>query len=159
MKKIKITKNKEVLVDDEDFDKVNQHKWYAHEAPSTCYARHDFSRKNKVYMHRFILGLDKNDKYDVDHIDGDGLNNQKNNLRKSLHYQNCCNQKLNIRNTTGYKGVCYFDKKYIAYIQVNKKRKTLGYYDSLEEAAKVYDEAAKKYHKEFARLNFKKEES
>lgn len=148
MKKIKLTQNKYALIDDEDFDRVNQYKWHAVRSKNkiTFYAR----RENQ-FLHQFILGSTG-----IDHKNGNGLDNQKSNLRKATKSQNQCNRGKNKNNTTGYKGV-KFDKprnKFRARICINNKTIFLGRFDTSEQAAKAYNEAAKIHHGEFAVLNF-----
>ena len=93
--------------------------------------------------------------YVIDHIDGNSLNNQKNNLRICTQSQNCSNQKIGKSNTSGYKGVSYNkgQGKYNSRIRFNKKLIHLGYFVNLKDAARAYNEAAVKYHGEFANLN------
>jgi hypothetical protein len=105
-------------------------------------------------MHRLILGI-ADPKLDVDHRDGDGLNNCRSNLRVATRQQNGSNQRKRANSNT-YKGVC-FDKsrnRWLAGIKVNYKRINLGRFESEIEAAQMYDVAAKELHGEFARLNF-----
>jgi hypothetical protein len=105
-------------------------------------------------MHRVILNAPKG--MEVDHINRDGLDNRKVNLRLATTTQNVCNRYWRSK-TSKYKGV-HFDKscgKYRTEITLNRKRIHVGKYDSEIEAAKAYDNAAKKYHGEFAYLNFK----
>jgi hypothetical protein len=91
----------------------------------------------------------------VDHIDRNPLNNQKNNLRISNKSTNGMNRLKPIHNTSGYKGVSFRKErnKFRAYITLNQKTINLGHYKTAIEAAKVYNDAAIKYHKEFAVLN------
>jgi hypothetical protein len=89
---------------------------------------------------------------EVDHIDGDGLNNQRFNLRICTKEQNRCNRKPN--GDKKYIGVCGLNNgKFIAHIRHNKKLYHLGVFKTESDAAKAYNKAAIKYHREFANLN------
>ena len=154
MKTIPLTQGAFALVDDEDFEYLNQFKWcfdggYAHR-------KIRISKKDiKIYMHRFILGVEGQE---VDHINGVGLDNRRENLRISTHRQNMQNRKIPSHNTTGYKGVIFKGnekrkKKYQAHIKINGKEKYLGYYFTPQEAALAYNIAAKEYFSEYANLN------
>jgi len=107
-----------------------------------------------VKMHRLILGLD-NPKIQVDHINGDGLDNRRKNLRITGYNGNSKNRRIYLSNTSGFKGVSFHkrDKKYQAYIALNGIQHNLGYFNSAMSAAKAYNVAAIKHHGEFARLN------
>jgi hypothetical protein len=113
--------------------------------------------KTKYLVHRVIwllmTGQDPANKL-IDHIDGNPYNNRFNNLRLATRHQNGCNQKKHSNNTSGFKGVCWHKviKKWQAYITVEGQRVGLGYFGTKEEAYAVYCEAAKKLHKDFARL-------
>ena len=98
------------------------------------------------------------DNMEVDHINGDKLDNRKENLRVCTHRENGKNQKISINNTSGYKGVFANHKNWQAVIGVDGKPIYLGTYPSPEKAAEAYDVAAKKYHGDFANLNFKNNE-
>jgi hypothetical protein len=160
MKKIKLTQGKFAIVDDEDFEFLNQFKWYAKRDRTTFYAvRNGGKRPNRVMvqMHRVIMNCP--DIMAVDHLDSNGLNNQKSNLRVCTEADNHRNQKMPSNNTSGYKGVVWHEstKRFTAQICVNSKQIYLGSFGVGEEAAKAYDDAAIKYRGEFARLNFPKE--
>jgi hypothetical protein len=105
-------------------------------------------------MHRVVIGAP--DGVKVDHINGDGLDNQRHNIRKCTQSENSRNRRLSVNNKSGFKGVTWVPKrkKYEVNIGVKGKRKFLGYFSSAEEGARVYDNAAKKYHGKFAHLNF-----
>ena len=104
---------------------------------------YDNSRRRTLMMHRFILGLEFGDKRVADHIDRDGRNNCKTNLRIVTQRQNT----LNRRGRNKFKGVCFTEGKWRAMISI-------GSYDTGEEAAKAYDKAAKYFYGEYAYLNF-----
>jgi hypothetical protein len=152
MKKIKLTKNKETLVDDEDFERLSKYKWHAHKERYTFYARRR-SKHGRFFMHREIMKCPEN--LEIDHIDGDGLNNQKKNLRICTQSQNFANRNKLRNNTSGYKGVSWYKpgKKWRTQIKVNCHVKHLGYFSTPEDAAQAYNIAAERYHGEFAKLN------
>ena len=104
-------------------------------------------------MHREILKCPKG--LFIDHINRNGLDNRKNNLRVCSKSQNMMNTLIPKNNTSGYKGVSWSkrDKKWMAYIKIKNKFNNLGYFNIKEQAALAYNDAAKKYHGEFARLN------
>jgi hypothetical protein len=153
-KLIPLTQGKSAIVDDEDFERANQFKWCLSVNRSTLfYAVRQFDG-HMVGLHRFILNAPP--KTIVDHIDGNGLDCRKSNLRICTNKENVRHQKLHVDNTSGYKGIT-FDKRvgrWQAKIQVNQKHIHIGMAATAIEAAKLYDEAAKKYFGEFARLNF-----
>ncbi len=159
MKQIKLTQGKFALVDDEDYEELSKHKWYALKGRYTFYAqRWRPALKGKqipIIMHRLLMNAEK--KCDmVDHRDGNGLNNQKENLRHCSNRENSRNRKIQANNTSGYKGVSWHkrDGKWNVNINVNQKKTHLGYFTCLIKAAKAYDAAAVKYYGEFAKLNF-----
>jgi len=153
MKEIELTRGKKALVDDEDYDWLNAKKWYAEKFTHTYYAR---KRENNILISMQNIILNVSSPLRVDHIDGNGLNNQRSNLRIATHRQNMINIGKRRKNPTSkYKGVS-FDKsrnKWTASMGVNYKCISLGRYNTEEEAAIAYNEAAKKTHGEFARLN------
>lgn len=157
MREILLTREYITLVDDEDFERINLYKWHTVKCKCTQYAAHSFKQNGKpnilIYLHRFIMNMDDTD-FHIDHIDHNGLNNQKSNLRICTRIQNNSNRSKQ-KGTSKYKGV-YWDKninKWRSKISVNKKRIDLGFSDSEVELAIAYNEAALKYHGEFAYLN------
>ena len=156
MREIELTRGKVALVDDEDYENINRHKWNAHFNGFSWYARRGENGKQGgiLKMHRVIMGvLDPNIK--IDHKDGNGLNNQRDNLRIATVSQNGCNKKKTANTSSKYKGV-YWDgvtKKWRVQVQLDGDVKRLGRFGDEIEAAKAYNEAAIKLHGEFARLN------
>ena len=158
MIKIPLTQGKIAFIDDEDWDLVNQYKWWAHWDRCNWYAVTRTNRETFLSMHRLIKNVQLNK--EVDHRNGNGLDNQKHNLRICTHAENSYNQKkhrsYNGNKTSSiYKGVNWYKKKdkYRTRIMVNGKSIHLGYFASEIEAAEVYNTAALEYHKEYANLN------
>jgi hypothetical protein len=148
MKIIKLTKGKVAKVDTDDYQLLNNFKWCA---DSIYASTRDPATKKKISMHRFLMGDTKGKQ--VDHIDGDGLNNQRKNLRLVTASQNQQNRGKPKNNSTGFKGV-YFQKtskKWYAQIQINKKHIHLGIFDSKENAHNAYCKASTIYHKIYAK--------
>ena len=158
MKKIKLSQGKVALVDDKDYDILVQHGWYAHKPPSskTYYACHSVKRGKKVetiFMHRVILNAPKGKQ--VDHKNRNGLDNRRNNIRLCTGSENGSNVGLKANNTSGYKGVSWHKptKKWGVKIKLNGKSIHLGHFIDKHEAARIYNEAALKYHGAFAYQN------
>lgn len=154
MKIIKLSRDMKMMVDDEDFETLSRFRWSWSKSRSTHYATADIGERKRVLAHRLILGFPPKNVY-VDHIDMNGLNNQKSNLRKCTRNQNCQYARKRKDNTSGYRGVNFHRGYYIARIRVNCKRYYIGNFKTAEEAARAYDREAKKHHKQFASLNFK----
>lgn len=151
MKSIPLTQGLYTVVDDEDYAVVAQYKWYAQRCKKSFYARRRVGKK-KISLHQFLMpGV-----IQIDHRDGDGLNNRRRNLRPATSHQNQCNQPRRKDNTSGFKGV-FWDKnksKWRARIWFRGLNQSLGYFEDPTVAAKAYDEAARRFHGEFARCNF-----
>lgn len=137
-----------LLVDDADYPLVAQFKWYAKEDDcGNIYAYTHFT------AHSLITGFPL-----TDHINGDGLDNRRSNLRSATSRQNKMNCRVRKDSKTGFKGVTSQrgGRGFTARIQANGKRQTLGWFHSAEEAAHAYDAAAQELYGEFAWLNFPK---
>lgn len=137
-----------VQLDDEDYADVAHRKWFPVRSQRTFYA---YDGKGGA-MHQLILpGVTP-----IDHRDGNGLNNQKSNLRGCTHQQNMQNKRLPANNTSGYKGVRWYKRtgRWIAGCKMDGRLYHLGYFDDPIEAAKAYDAKALELFGEFARLNF-----
>lgn len=155
-KLIPLTKGYFAIVDDDDYEKLNCHKWYAKSIRHShiVYASRDIGSIHEM-MHRVIMG--NPDGVSIDHINGNSIDNRKENLRICTHSQNLSNRsKMNTKNTSGYKGVGWSKnaRKWSASITHNYKKIHLGYFFDIIDAAKARDVAALKYHGEFASLNF-----
>lgn len=157
MKEIKLTQGRVALVDDEDYEYLVQWKWHAHKDArrDVWYAKRNINLKNGHYksiqMHRIIMNTKVG--MEVDHIDGDGLNNQKYNLRNCFRSGNMRNRRYTGK--VEYLGVHIRKNRgtYVATIHFNKNLKYLGSFKTAEEAAIAYNKAAIEIHGEFARLN------
>lgn len=170
MKKISLGNDKYAIVDDEDFESLIKHTWRAYYDGWNWYARRS-TTINKVVktilMHRQILKESDRGVY-IDHINHDGLDNQKTNLRRCTPSENKKNTKG--RGSSKYLGVSlkitklkytkksgenmvYISKSWEARIQHNKKQFSLGFFKNEADAARAYNEKAKHFHGEFANLN------
>jgi len=164
MKEIKLTGGYVALVDDDDFDYLNQWSWRIKKARHTVYARRSVYLGNykteDIAMHRAIMNPPDN--MQIDHIDHNGLNNQKNNLRICTPSENKRNARFRVPCSSIYKGVCrHVDRwdggecvSYYCGISVDHQSIFLGSFKNEVDAAVAYDLAAIKYHKDFAYLNF-----
>lgn len=150
------------LVDDEDFEMVSQVHWSErrkkYKENTRTYAIHEYTidgDRGRIYLHRLILRAEIGEI--VDHINHDTLDNRKENLRKCTHAENMRNQLKHYYSATSpYKGVTCHGRKgwWKAVISVDGKSHLIGVFERPEQAAHAYDEAARKYHGEFASLNF-----
>lgn len=157
-KEIPLTQGKVALVDDDDFEVLNQVKWHVtYHVGYTAYAVHSMgprSRVKSVYMHRQIMNAP--DGVEVDHINGNGLDNRRENLRLATPAENCRNSPKQRRNTSGYKGVTWHKRarRWMAQIGIDGKTICVGYFKNPKDAAKAYDAHARELHGIFARTNF-----
>lgn len=165
-----------VLLDEEDWDKVSQYKWFLNRAPTgKLYVRanidnpdggiryhkvngkvYEYPKQTTIPMHRIIANTPKD--MHTDHISGNTLDNRKENLRVVTNEQNCRNRGLNKNNTLGFKGVSYDGRRHhtpwTARIGYKMKRIYIGNYATKEEAARAYDEKAIELYGDYAALNF-----
>ena len=150
---IPLTRGKFALVDAEDYYRLAQFNWHAILGRTTTYAARRACGKI-VKMHRWIM--DAPDHLVVDHIDHNGLNNTRGNLRLCTHLQNSRNRIPAARSTSKYKGVYWYKiiKKWVAGIYVNNKKQHIGCFENEIDAAKAYDKKAAEIFGEFACLNF-----
>lgn len=136
----------QILVDDEDAYLLENFNWWIEKRFKTQYVY-----KKSGPLHRHIL----TNAFRVDHINQNGLDNRRFNLRECTMSQNGMNRSAPANNTSGYKGVSFRKNrnKYRAYITLNGQQYCLGHFNSAKEAAKAYNQAAPKYHGKFAWLN------
>jgi hypothetical protein len=151
---IPLTRGQAALVDDADYDRLKMWKWML---VGDGYAGR-FDRTIRpprlVYMHRLVLEAQSGQR--VDHINGDKLDNRRENLRLVTAAQNQQNKRPAAHSSSGYKGVCWHQRirKWHVRITVNGQRLHLGYYEDLETATLLYDAAARHFFGEYARPNY-----
>lgn len=156
MKEIPLTKGKVAIVDDDDYDVISKYNWYFHKNGYALRNRikEDGTGGKVIRMHRVISGAEEGS--DVDHINGDKLDNRKVNLRVVSRSQNNYNRRIQSNNTSGYKGVSWSKQKGKWHARIflnNRKLKHLGFFDDVVDAAKAYNIGALMYHREHAKLN------
>lgn len=162
MKKILISQKHVVLVDDIDYLMISKYKWTVKQKPNKRYYALRSSQKSDnlsiwqkttISMHQQILNFPKKQ---IDHINHNGLDNRRSNLRICDQTQNNANSRLPITNTSGYRGICFCKqtRQFMAQINYHKHRIYLGRFNDPIDAAKAYDQKAIELFKEFASLNF-----
>lgn len=166
MKELPLSKNGKnkgkyfAQVDDEDYDLLMQWNWSVCKSVDGIFYVRRYDTGSKPYklisLHRVVLKV-ADSKMLVDHEDGNGLNNQKSNLRVCTHQQNQRNRRHPQKGTSKYLGVSWkkLENKWDAQIKRGSESRFIGTFKTEIEAAKAYNEAAKKHHGEFANLNFK----
>jgi len=163
MREIKLSQGKIAIVDDEDYARLAEYKWSASPGHKTSYAVRSQStgikyKRRIILMHKFLLGKPPFPRAEVDHINGDGLDNRRQNLRWCSHAENRRNEPRRKTNKTvsAYKGVFRHKAKnrpFRAQIKVNGKCLWLGAFATEKDAARAYNDAAKEHFGEFAYLN------
>jgi len=161
-RRIRLSQGRYAIVDPDDYARLSEHRWHAAKHTRSFYAmRTQWSGKLRrtvtIMMHREIMHAPEG--MVIDHINHNGLDNRKANLRLATLADNARNARYPKINTSSkYRGVWYNPKKkrWRATIGINNKRKQVGYFRNEINAARAYDEAAKKYYRDFAVLNFPK---
>lgn len=161
MREIELTQGQVAIVDESDYEQLSCFKWYAKWDSHTrsYYAARNApnldGRRGTIRMHRELCGLHAGDSRQVDHANHNTLDNRRSNLRIAEHAENVQNRNRYRNGSSGFKGVSLNRRlaKWVAYINVNKARKHLGYFATPERAAAAYNEAAIKHHGAFALLN------
>lgn len=138
------------LCSEEDFDNLSQYKWFHIVDGNVLYAARDIDHKRFVRMHTVIM-----DSLFIDHKNGNGLDNRRDNLRFATNSQNQMNRGKFASSYSKFKGVCWHkrDKRWTAGIKANGKELHLGNFINEYDAAKAYNDAALKYFGEYSRLN------
>lgn len=160
MKEIPLTQGYVALVDDEDHETLSKYDWFVQKGRCTQYAARkmtlSYNKYCTVYMHRLILGLPIGDKRQVDHINHNGLDNRRQNIRIATSQENHFNRRTLAISTSQYKGVSWNRnlKKWKSRITINGKETHIGYFDKEIDAAIAYDKVALNEFKEFALTNF-----
>lgn len=157
MTKLHTSKGEEIPVDADVYELYKDKCWYV---MTRGYVAHSFKEKHRkfsttVKLHRLIMNATPEQV--VDHINGNKLDNRRENLRVCTQAENTRNNRTPRKNKTSrFKGVSWYPRgnRWKAQIQVNKQKKHIGYFPSEEEAALAYDEAAERLHGEFASKNF-----
>jgi hypothetical protein len=156
IKIIPLTRGLNAYVSAEDFSKLNQCLWYPVPSRTTSniyaarYENDEDGNRRIIQMHREILKSDG----DIDHIDGNGLNNVRSNLRPSTDSQNGGNRKKPRNNTSWYKGISANGPNWKAQVQLNGEKIYCGTYKDILDAVRAYDRKAIELFGEFARTNF-----
>jgi hypothetical protein len=154
MREIQLTRGMVAIVDDADFERVNAITWHAQPGNKTFYARTGKTKSHPAFaMHQFILGEFV---VQIDHKNGNGLDNRRGNLRRCTHSQNLGNTTSHADSLSRFKGVGWskVSRKWRAYIQCDRRPRHLGVFNTEIEAARAYDAAALELFGEFARFNF-----
>lgn len=151
---IPLTQGLEAVIDAADVDLVKPYRWFAGKIGNVVYAFTRFTKSSKerpTALHRLLCNPPE--ELSIDHIDLDGLNNRRSNLRLATTSENSRNTRTRQNNTSGFKGVSWRRdrSRWQVHIRVDGKRLSLGHYVTLEDAASAYAGAAEKYHGEFAR--------
>ena len=153
-RQIPLTRGMTALVDDQDYAVLSDYEWHALKCGSKLYAASTTPNKQKLLMHRIILGA--TDGQVIDHLNGNGLDNRRGNIRIASISINNHNRTKKFSNKSGFRGVSkdiWYDG-WRAYIRENKKTKYLGYFHNPEDAAKAYDISALRLFGEHAVTNF-----
>ncbi len=151
---ISVNPNHYAIIDDSDALTVLRHKWhYVNGYATTAIYRPETQSQQTLSMHRMIMGSPTG--LEVDHINGDRLDNRRENLRVCSHANNASSKRRGLNNTSRYKGVAWVKSraKWMAYIQPKGRLINLGYYKNRHDAALAYNRAAQKWFGEYAMLN------
>lgn len=151
---IPLTQSKVTLVDEDDFAGLSSFSWCLHkDGYAIRYATTSYKKQTAILMHRFLCGDPEN--MEIDHINGNRLDNRRSNLRIVTKQQNQWNASGKRNSSSRHKGVWFHKRsgKWESAITINGKQKYLGSFISEDSAALAYNQAAKVIHGVYARLN------
>jgi hypothetical protein len=159
-RRIRMSGPRYAIVDPADYKRLKRYEWITKKGINSFYVlryveRGKGNKETIVYLHQEILKVPKG--MVIDHINHDGMDNRRANIRPATRSQNLCNSRRRLgTKSSKYKGVSWKKQtcKWAARIGIDKREIHLGCFKNEIDAAKAYDEAAKKYHGEFACLNF-----
>jgi hypothetical protein len=167
VKILPLTQGLNTSLDDEDIEWANQWKWYAKRGGNSFYAYRNSApnlngTRDSLLLHRELfrrINPDFDTSMEIDHRDGNGLNNQRENLRSATDSKQRHNQTIRTNNTSGFLGVTWNKAvgKFSARVRLNWKRKHVGWFNCPVEAAKARDAAARELHGPFGTYNFPRE--
>lgn len=153
MKNLLLSNGYYAVVDDEDYDWLKQWTWHAatNKYAARCRRKKEPARNYQTLMHRLITKCPKNRQ--VDHINGNRLDNRRKNLRIIKIEENGFNRGINKNNTSGYRGVYWntICKKWGAQIMLNRKNHYLGLFTNPIDASQAYESTARKLFGKFYR--------
>lgn len=150
--KIPLTKNRFAFIDRQDYDKIKQWKWTCGGSITKKFYARRYSKGKTIYMHRQIMDFPD---LEVDHVNGNTLDNRRKNLRIATHTENSKNRMVNKNSSSQLKGIWWYEKlkRWQVYIKTDRKRKYLGVFKDKILASKAYNDAALKYHGKYAKFN------
>jgi len=153
MRRVKLTQGKFAIVDDQDFEYINQWNWCLHNDGSAKRAILIGGKHKTILMHRIVN--ETPDNLETDHINHDRLDNRRANLRNVFHKQNCLNRHSYKNSSSKYTGVSYRKAggKWRATIKINGKYQHIGVFENEIEAAKAYDRRAIENFGQYACVN------
>lgn len=154
-KQLPLTQGKFAIVDDDVYEWASKYKWHAVRKKNSFYAVRNTERnphQTKIHLHREIMSAPIG--VMVDHINGDGLDNRRENMRFANYAENGRNRGMQTNNKSGYKGVGLFGGRWYSRIGVDGEQVHIGYFRDPEDAAMAYDAAAIAFHGDFAKTNF-----
>lgn len=153
LKEIKLTNGMFTIVDNEDYDKLVNSNWYYSNGYAKKSVKNESTGKWRyIYLHRLITDVPR--KIQIDHINGNRLDNRRENLRFCTNAENGKNRKISKNNTSKFKGVFFYKKgnSWRSMIRVDGRRIFLGDFGSAEAAYEAYCKASSEFHKNFGRI-------